>query len=102
MNTRIIVMYFKKEAKGLIGAAIVAIVIVVAAIIFLIYIGFPMTMGANYLNKGKLYLEKQQYEKAFGCFVDSERTWSSEEARDLIAKITPKTSSFLKGVLTCI
>jgi len=82
-----IASYIRSERDGMLRAGFATILIVLLFVGFLVFVGIPMTRSDNYLNKGKLYLERQQYERAYGCFRASDGEWKNDDAQKQLSAI---------------
>jgi predicted negative regulator of RcsB-dependent stress response len=80
--------YIASEKRGLILAAVSALVIVLAFTVYLKKVGVPMTSARNEYNSAVQMYNAHNYIKAKQLLEQSLHDWQTPEAQQLLEQIT--------------
>ena len=84
--------YLKNEYKELLIATLVAFLIIGSFLIYLKFLGIPMTRARNFYNKAVIAYENDDIEKSKGFLTESLNYWEDRVARELLNKINQKNT----------
>ena len=79
--------YLKNESKGFLLAIVVAILITFSFLMYLKYLGIPMSRAHNLYNKAVISYENGSLEKAKEYLKESIHFWKTPEAEELLEKV---------------
>jgi|GEM_PF-5546136 len=80
--------YIKRETREILLALAALIFICLGFMVYLKYVGIPMTRAHNLYNQAVLALEKGDKEKAISYMQDSLKVWKTEEVETELEKLT--------------
>jgi len=71
--------YFKKEWKSLLKALFVGLVVTGACLLYIRYVGEPITIARNKYNEGVRLMENGFFMDAYNKFLESDNIWWTAE-----------------------
>jgi len=80
--------YLKNEYKQFLLATIVAILIIVSFMVYLKFLGIPMTIARNLYNKAVISSENGDINKSKEYLIESLNYWEDPKARELLNQIS--------------
>ena len=65
-----------------------SILLILAFLVYLKFVGVPLTQSRNHLNQGVIYYEEQKYQQAKTEIEQSLQIWRTQEAVDYLSLVS--------------